>query len=373
MLAFAVALPGGLASPADPGAKPAAAWDPAKTFVFAVSATEWKYDHKLNMPKKGRHDIDLIAAFKARGVPADQVVFLKDGQGTLAAIRKAFSQVLGRTRPGDTLVFYFQGHGGRDLEKGRSRYYFVNYDAHGNDQKTYFYVSQLFDALDADFKGGQVLLTADCCYSGGLAEEAKRRKGKYPCACLTSVNAHNSSTGNWTYTDALIQGLKGEAVVDLDGDGTVTLEELHTHTDRLMAVAESQRAGFRVLDGFDARWQLSKARAKGHAEVGKFLEAKQDGTWYRAQVVDVKGDKVKVAYLGYNETEWVARDRLREFHPKEHPAGTKLQAKDDNDQWHPATVKEAFYGLHLIHFDHDKTKGGVLDEWVAPDRLKVKP
>ena len=97
---------------------PHSIWEPGKTWVFAVSCVVWKFDQKLNMPKDGREDMRLMATFKARGVSEDHIVFLKDNAGTIANIKSSFAGLLDKTHPGDTLIFYFQGHGSRDVSGG---------------------------------------------------------------------------------------------------------------------------------------------------------------------------------------------------------------------------------------------------------------
>jgi len=44
-------------------------WKPERTWVFAVSATVLKFDRAAPLPRKSRHDIDLIDTFKARVPP----------------------------------------------------------------------------------------------------------------------------------------------------------------------------------------------------------------------------------------------------------------------------------------------------------------
>src|ERR1700704_3546613 len=83
-------------------------WKPQRTWVFAVSATAWKFDRSAPLPRKSRHDEDLIKTFKARGVPEDHITFLKDKQGTIAQIHKLLPEMLKRTGPGDTVIVYFQ-------------------------------------------------------------------------------------------------------------------------------------------------------------------------------------------------------------------------------------------------------------------------
>jgi hypothetical protein len=358
-------------------AAPAVEWNPARTWVFAIACTEWKFDRALKAPKKGRLDLAFVEALKARGVPADQVVLLKDRQGTIAAINKQFPDLLKKTRKDDTLVFYFQGHGGRDVEGQTNRYYFVNYDADdADDQNTYLFVDAVYEMIEAHFNGSHAVMLADCCSSGGLVAEATRRaasKRKFTTAyaCLASVYAHNSSTG-WTFTRDLIKGFRGDPIADHDDDGAVTLGELITLIDADTAYVEEQKAQFAVFNGFDLGTRIAAAGKKSHPDVGKYVEARQGGDWYVAQVLDVKDNKYQVAYAGFEEREWVTSRRVRDFTPKQFPEGTRVVARDDDDKWHPATVKRAVHNMHFVHFDHDKSTNGVLDEWVGPERIKPR-
>ena len=352
----------------------AADWDPAKTWVFAIGCTEWKYDHKLNQSKKARQDGVLVETLKARGVPAGQVVYLVDKQGTIAAIKKQFTEMLKKTNKGDFLIFYFQGHGSRDVSGGKSRYYFVNYDAKDEDANSFLYMHLVFDMIEAHFKGSHVLMTADCCCSGGMIEEAKKRKSGIAYCCLASVFAHNGSTGDWTYTKGLIKGFRGDAMTDVNGDGATTLGELFHAIELEMAYVEKQKSSFVVVNGFDPAMKIAGAKKKNHADVGKFVEVHQDGKWLLSQVLDFKDDKFRICYVDFeNDYEWVAANRIRPVKPHHFEDGTKVRAQDDDDKWHNAVVKRSLYGLHLVHFDHDKSSNGVLDEWVGPERIRSRP
>src|SRR5262249_10136987 len=152
------------------------------------------------------------------------------------------------------------------------------------------------------------------CCSGGLLVEARKRKSPLAYACLTSVFAHNGSTGAWTFTKGLIKGFRGDPMVDLDGDGVVTLDELHRSVEAEMAFVEEKKPAYQTFNGFDGSLQLAAAGKKSHPDVGKFVEARQDGQWYRAQVVDFKDNKFKVFYFEYDEREWVGPNRIRDIH-----------------------------------------------------------
>jgi hypothetical protein len=350
----------------------ASVWNPEKTWVFAISTMEMKF-RELDVSKEGRQDEVLIQTFKDRGVPEDHVVFLEDKEGTLGNIRKSFKKLLEKTAEGDFLIFYFQGHGGRDIEGEKSKYYFCNYDSNVDDDGTYLYVSEVYKTIEKHFKGSAVLLTADCCTSGGLIQEAKKRNTKLCCACLTSVNAHNGSTGCWTFTRALIAGFSGSPMVDIDGDRVVTMDEFQRYIELEMAYAEEQKAMYQSFNDFDDSLQIAKAKKKSHEKVGTYVEALEDGEWYRAKIEGFKDDKFKIYYPQYDQHDEVTEDHIRELHDKHFKVDAAVLVLHRDGKWYPATVLEAKYNLHKIHWDDDKSAKGIANEWVARSRIKRKP
>ncbi|HEY2249965.1 MAG TPA: caspase family protein, partial [Planctomycetaceae bacterium] len=175
-------------------------WRPDKTWVFAVGVLEYQHpDVWRNQPaaKTDRRDVQLVEHFRKTGVPAAQIVYLQDREATQKHIRQSLAQLLERTRQGDLLILYYTGHGSRD-HKTRE-VHFVNYDA--KDGPTAWSVAEIAKTVDQGFQGEKALLMADCCYSGGLYDELKRHDRRVPFACLCSSFSHNSSTGNWTYSD----------------------------------------------------------------------------------------------------------------------------------------------------------------------------
>jgi len=137
---------------------------------------------------------------------------------------------------------------------------------------------------------------------------------------------------------------------------------------------EKQKSSFVTVNGFDPAMKIASAKKKNHADVGKFVEVRQDGKWLLAQVLAFKDDKFRICYVDFeNDFEWVVAKRIRPVKPYHLKEGTKVRAQDEDNKWHPAVVKRSLYGLHLVHFDHDQSTNGVLDEWVSADRIKLRP
>lgn len=360
-----------LFAPAAPAADPPPL-DPKTTWAFLVSTVEHKGGVVEKGWKEGRRDTELAKAFADWGLVADRLVFLKDREGTLPAIKQKMAALLERSKPGDTFVFYFAGHGGRDLlGPGKSSYWFENYDSDEKRQNSYLYMALVFDLVEKHFKGSRALLTADCCHSGGLAAVANNRKGPIAFTCLASAAPHNSSTGNWTFTNCLIAALRGDRRVDADGDGALTLGELNHYVQLRMAVLEQQKATFRAAGDF-AKAKLATAKGpKPAGHVGQLLEAQYEGKWYRAEVLEEKGERYKLDWPDWGSADWHPKAKTRPFEPKAFAVGTAVQARsEEDDKWRPATVVAAFHGLHHVKFDG---KSADFNEWLRADRVRARP
>src|SRR4051812_7190468 len=92
----------------------APAWQPQKTWVFAVGILNFEGARLHGWPEQGRVDVVMLDALRKRGVPEDHLVFLKNEQATLAQLRARLAAFVRRAGAGDTLIFYYAGHGGRD-------------------------------------------------------------------------------------------------------------------------------------------------------------------------------------------------------------------------------------------------------------------
>lgn len=349
---------------------PAAArdWQPARTWLFAVGILEWPKEANLGaFPKEGRRDAELVELFKKRGVPADQIRFLKDEQATLANIRGGLRALLQRVRRGDLLVVYYAGHGGygKDLSLR-----LANYDAAAG---PWWPAAGLVAAIEGSVEGAKVWLMGDCCYSGGLALEVGKRPRRNHYACLTSAHVHSTSTGNWTFTECVLQGLRGDPQLDRDGDGVVRFGELALRVESMMAFAERQKATTRFDPGFGKGFRIAPVDpAIPKEDVGDRVEVFWKGQWYRGWVLEkaADGKKAKVRYAGYGREwdEWVGQERWRPYTARALAAKTPASVQWKGE-WYRATVLQSWEGLHLVRY---AGFGPEWDEWVGPERVRTK-
>src|SRR4051812_27542215 len=93
----------------------AAAWEPGKTWVFFACLVKWQ-DPKTfaSFPEDVRKDGVFLDSLRAKGVPNDHIVYLKDEQATLGAVTSKFNDFLKKPGQNDWVIVYFEGHGYKD-------------------------------------------------------------------------------------------------------------------------------------------------------------------------------------------------------------------------------------------------------------------
>jgi hypothetical protein len=142
-------------------------------------------------------DASSFADLLKSGFSFDQVTMLQDSQATSGAILRGIKDLLGSSTPGDTVCFYFSGHGGRIPEAAGSsstRYYetIIPYDAAMITSMQVATIAQNLPPSEINFT-----LVLDSCHSGGM---------------FLSPEARGFS---WTKEDALAFQAACEAIVPL--------------------------------------------------------------------------------------------------------------------------------------------------------------
>jgi caspase domain-containing protein len=285
-------------------------WQPQRTWVFIVGTLTWQHSEMFeSFPQQNRRDAQLADFFRQQGVPAEQMVYLQDEQATTRRVRNEFSEMLARTTEGDLLFVYFTGHGYKSDDERQT--FFATYNA--SDKVPGWSTESIISDINQSFHGSRVLLTADCCYSGSLVKDARRLNNSLSYACLTSSLASESSTEHWTFTEALLAGLRGRAYEDINGDGEITLGEIADNAREDLAFAEKQRSSFASRGDFSGATILAAAAPRSSAELGKRVEVRSEGDWYKALVVDARAGRFQVHYYGFevSDDEWVLPRQIR--------------------------------------------------------------
>lgn len=314
ILTLSLLVPGPVrcASPGPPGSP---GWDPARTFVFLVGVLEWqKAEDWDSFEAAGRCDETLVNLLRAGGVRRQNLVYLQDRAATLTVIRSKLRKLLKRTRPGDQLVFFYAGHGFVEDEK----YFLANYDA-GDTSDTWWPIAELIDTIESQFHGDRALMMVDCCYSGHLTRALDQKKRHVSYAAYTAASPDESSTGNWTFTEAVLAGLRGEATVDFDGDGFVEAGELARHVADEMRMFDSQSASSLFTGSYNAETVLARTLGpKKHPRTGERVQVQFEGDWWAGRIVDVADDQALINWvdIGYHraqDEEWVPLESVQPY------------------------------------------------------------
>lgn len=234
---------------------------------------------------------------------------------------------------------------------------------------------------------------------------------------MTSAASCNISTGNWTFTQTIIDCLNGLPLADANSDGKINLGEVHGELSSAMKYRERQMCGFSLYGVSENEFFSSVTGSSSGGETGKYYMAPKgsdmapvriiaekngmlecefydysdkstaafsktellpihfvnyskndkikvswEGKWYDAEIKNTQNDFFYIKYSGYEDywNEWVAYDRIK--------TGNERSAQvEQNGVWYPAEVLEESGGRYFIRYTGYSY---VWDEWVGKDRIR---
>lgn len=344
-------------------------WDPASTHAVVVGALTFKDPGILPFSSRHRKDQELADLLVSRGVKKENLTLLLDEQSTAENVFKALEATASAAPADSTFLFYYAGHGDKS-DKGVIS--FVAYDS-SSDKKTDLTLARIERTIEKNFKGMRILLLADACYSGGLLDVATRLSAKgFSAAALTSAESSNLSTGNWTFTQTLIDALSGLPVTDRNADGKVDIGELADEARDAMKYREHQRSGI-GLAGLPRTLVLADTQGTGWLrqntplEKGAYLEVSPSGSVEMGRVLDTSGSTVDVELYHYSDKSR-AQVQVADAKPpifQRFPGGSKVHVYWKNKAY-DAEVKRVEGDFHFITYTGFES---YWDEWVLSDRI----
>jgi hypothetical protein len=289
---------------------------------------------------------------------------------------KTLQTLAARSSLEDTLVFCFQGHGGREV------LYCYDYDDKRPDE-TVFHMNEIYPILEKSWKGNRLFLIGDCCCSGSLRTVLRQFEKQRPdirVATLASATASNLSTGNWTFTEGLIRIFAGDSLVDRDHDGRITITEAERFLHDQMKYKEDQLASLTLSASFEKDFVIRPVNANrpvhdlpGPYKVGDVLSARDsEGKWYASEIIDGKpsANTYKVHYCGWDDKwdEWLDPTRLRAIVKPKLNVGQHYEVIWQK-KWYPATITRALEDyFYFVHYENEQ---GEDDEWITPERART--
>lgn len=410
------------------GARTVPAFTPQNTYALIVGVLSFKDPHLGSFSAAGRKDQAFYDTLRQRGVPANQMRLLLDAQATLAGIRSALTSLASQAKPGSTLIIYYAGHG--VLRKG-GLIYFANHDLDTKRAGSTGLNTQLFaDIVTRHFRGRSVWLFADCCYSGALKRVAAQiARAGFGALSLTSADSSNISTGNWTFTQTIVDAFRGDPYADLNRDGQVSLREMARAVSQAMKYWEFQMYGYAlhgvdqtaiispslrrrpVLTGPFRNGQYAFARlpsgwaavrivgrsTKGylcrtykynrnvdtlvsetlvkpatfrHYPPGQFVQVRWQRRLWKAKILKRVGDFHLITYPGWPSywDEWVMSNRIFPVSLTQRPQLSGAALVEWRGRWYPARVLKRSGDRYLIHY---LGYASSWDEWVGPKRIRL--
>jgi hypothetical protein len=341
-------------------------FDPKKARVIIVCLAQYAANANLNnFSTDDRLDTAFVNQLITKGVPKDKITFLKDKEATLANIQTKVKEALSQSTPDETLIFYIGSHGGYDATKQQWNYY--TYE----EGKLNF--SWILQALNTYFKGQKALLFSDSCYSGGMIELAQKQKPKMQLAILSSAYQHNIAYSGWRFIDVLMRAFNGDAVVDVNQSGVITIDDLFHYARKHMEFVAEGMPQFWLSEGFSPQYELAAiGQPSANQQIGQYEEVFQDKKWKKAEILDIKNNQHYVHFTDNADKAWVNVDSTRAFQYPVFAIGDKVSVQGKNSKgewlWYPATVSARDGWMYLIHYkDYD----AIYDEWVGPSRINA--
>lgn len=267
---------------------------------MVVGVLQWKDPRIPAFPSENRQDFAFEQALIIRGIPEENIELLLDEKATWSGIKNAFRRVGERAQEGDTLLFYYAGHG-KDSAKGVR---FAEYDAKLGGG---FPLPVLGELITQTFRGEKILLFADCCFSGGLVDLAEELQSQgFRSAAVTSAPNCAPSGPTWAYTMALIEAFRAKRSVDRDLDHRIRLKEVQQEVHDVLKYTAFQESGF-GFKGLDPNFVLSsvttidvRPRVPAPYRIYDYLDVKLGQSWRPVRLLGFHKNLLKLQLQGYS-------------------------------------------------------------------------
>ncbi len=340
-------------------------WNPKRTWVFFVGLVKWQDPESFeSFPANIRKDSILLNTLRKRGVPEDHIVYLRDEAATTAAVETSFAVLLKRAAPDDWVFVYFEGHG---YKTDAGVPYMATYDV--SDKILGWKFDSVPNTIERYFKGSHAIIALDNCFSGAMATSVKKVKHRVSYAIFASSMASQESTGNWTFTEALISGFNGAAYDDDNHDGVVTLAEIGENVSQDMLFGEEQVATIAFTGGFDPQTVIAKAAPAASSRIGDRIEAYSVDDWYRGYIADARNGKFKIHYYGFEpaDDEWLLTKMIRTPNVgSTYKIGDRVEV-EWKKEWYRAHILNVKGGSHFVSYDDYDSEE---NEWVSTKRIR---
>ena len=239
--------------------------------------------------------------------------------------------------------------------KKRGKIYFANYDIKLMRPTTTGLDLELLSKEWKKSKAKNIILMADCCYSGGLIKKGKNlAQNNKNVLCLTSATASNISTANWTFSQTILDCFRGDAIADRDENNLVTVTELNKELLDAMKFRERQMNGF-FKHGYKGNDIIAKVTQPidRTAKTGSYQWAKHNNKWKPVRVLKHNNEENLCEFYFYSDKvrKQMPKTLLRPMHFVKHKKNSSVQV-EWKKKWYKATVLKTVDDFAYIKYNN---------------------
>ena len=253
-------------------------------------------DNITSFESDKRKDYELYKTLISKFINTKYTVFLKESDVNKKNVLQKIYAALNNQESKDLFIFYFTGHGilSNNGEPGLLM-----------SDSNIITKTELKNILQQNNKNQKMILFGDFCYSGLLADIARDLNLEgLDINAITSASS-NLSTGNWSYTQTLIDSFEGRSIIDKNNKGFINFIDIAKEVQNVMFNRERQKSDYYLLTDLENS-KISNAKIK---IMNNTSNVKYDG-WYSSnegitRVTDFKDDLFEVEYYNYNEYKFV--------------------------------------------------------------------
>lgn len=258
--------------------------DLRRLWVLSVGIHKFEADH-LHGGREAvvTEDIGLIDSLMSRGVPANQIVALRDEQATTANCISQLKNLTSQAKPGDALLLFIHSHG--SLKDGGL---VCTYETGGTWKYT-----DIIQQIEDNFAGSHAILCVGACHSGSLLNDVGAKPRRVAYFGVTSVSADRNAWTNATadFEACIRDAFDGSPCPDLNRDGVTTFDEFGKYISEEQSTLFGSQPSVEYTDSFDPQIVIGDAAAH-EGELDCALVHR--GSEIRGRVIKQQGNKVQV-------------------------------------------------------------------------------
>lgn len=226
--------------PVDPPKPPVIDGKLPNCFVLSVGIDGYRTASRLSgCLNDARNTASAFKAQEGTLFGSVQTTLLLDETATTAGIAQKFQSFATSGRPGDYIVLFLSGHGGR--MNGNKTWYFLPFDHHPQSMPPTIVTDRMIletaDSLVRQKK--RVFVIIDACFSGQLRNTAQpyldryqnQQEGGLVLMLSSSPSQTSAALGNFSaFAKAFADSMTSQG--DLNKDGKVTLSEIQSYSSK---------------------------------------------------------------------------------------------------------------------------------------------